>query len=223
MPLSLTAARASGLNADEIDIFRPLGEPEAIQDFISSLARNFEPGGDTCRSVRSALKQREAHCIEGAFIAACALMLHGKPALLMDFQADNDDDHVVTLFRHGHHWGAISKSNTVWLRWRDPIYRSLRELAMSYFHEYVRDARKTLRSYSRAFDIGAYEPRQWVTNDADCWEIAAALDESRHYAILTPDQVGRLRRRDKVERAADQIREHKDRQRRSGVTRMSVT
>ena len=112
-----------------------LRTPIQIQDFVSALPVNFEPDGDTCLSVAGALRGRRAHCIEGAFIAACALWMNGEQPLLMDFQARGDDDHVIALFRQNGLWGAISKSNHIWLRWRDPVYRSPRELAMSYFHE----------------------------------------------------------------------------------------
>jgi hypothetical protein len=203
--------RVLGLSAAELDLFAPLSTPERIQNLISAIPCNFESEGDTCHSVRTVLCRNEAHCIEGAFVAACALILHGRPALLMDFQAAGDDDHVVALFRHGRCWGAISKSNKIWLRWRDPIYRSLRELAMSYFHEYVIGDRKTLRAYSRPFDIGRYDPAYWVTSPTDCWDIADEIDRSRHYPLLTRAQAARLRRREKFECSIDNIWEYDNR------------
>ena len=126
----------------------------------------------------------------------------------MDLTAEGDDDHVVALFREGLHWGAISKSNTVWLRWRDPIYRTLRELAMSYFHEYVKGPRKTLRSYSRPFDIGATNPALWITTVENCWETAAALDEFRHYPLISTRQARKLRLRDPMERRIGRMAEY---------------
>ena len=199
-----------GLNRSEIAIFRRLSTPERIQSYVTKLRCNFEKGGDTCYSVRTTLRTGEAHCIEAAFVAACALKLHGQPALLMDFQAEGDDDHVVALFQRGGYWGAISKSNTVWLRWRDPIYRTLRELAISYFHEYVKGARKTLRTYSRPFDIGLVEPDRWVTQSEGCWEVAGTIDDIRHYQLLSPDQVRQLRRRDVMEQKVGRISEFLD-------------
>ncbi|HEU0117150.1 MAG TPA: hypothetical protein VFR09_00840, partial [Alphaproteobacteria bacterium] len=124
-----------------------LRTPESVQDFINAIPINFEPEGDTCLSVTEVLRQRRAHCIEASFTAACAFWINGRPPILMDLQAKNDSDHVVALFKQGNCWGAISKSNHVWLRWRDPVYRSLRELAMSYFHEYVSGNSKTLMTY----------------------------------------------------------------------------
>ena len=179
-----------------------LDTPERIQDFVTALPTNFEPGGDTCLSVAEALRQNRAHCIEGAFVAACALWIHGQPPLLMDFQADSDDDHVVALFRRGGCWGAISKSNHIWLRWRDPVYRSLRELAMSWFHEYVRGPRKTVRRYSVAIDLRRFDPARWVTATDDCFDIAEKVDSVRHYEMVTLAQSRRLKRRDALERRA---------------------
>lgn len=202
-------ARAVGLSRAERDYLRPLSSPEKVQDFITAIPTNFEPHGDTCHSVRTVLRKNRAHCIEGAFVAACALMLHGRPALIMDFVADDDDDHVLALFRHAGRWGAVSKSNSLWLRWRDPVYRSLRELAMSYFHEYGRGQRRTLRSYSRAFNLGAYDTRQWVTNQDHCWDMAGALNDCRHFRVLNRSQIIRLRPREQIERHADQVKQYK--------------
>ena len=185
-----------------------LKTPEQIQDYVSKIPINFEPEGDTCLSVAEVLKQRRAHCIEGAFVACCALWLNGRTPWLMDFQALGDDDHVIALFRHGRHWGAISKSNHIWLRWRDPIYRTPRELAISYFHEYVRGSQKTLWKYSRPFDLRRLDPKLWVTNADDCWDVAEALDESPHYPLVTRGQARRLKPRDKLEREAGRFLEH---------------
>jgi hypothetical protein len=202
-----------GLTAIEGRILRALKTPERIQQFIVGLHANFEPKGDTLRSVRGVLQRREAHCIEAAFTAACALWLQGEPPLLMDLTAKGDSDHVVALFRRDGCWGAISKSNHVWLRWRDPVYRSPRELAMSYLHEYTREERKTLRTYSVPVDLRRFAAVSWVTNDDDCWDVGAALDDVRHYPLITPAQARRLAPRDATEMRADDIvqYEHADR------------
>ena len=194
-----------GLAADEGRALRALGTPWRIQEFLVSLPANFEKDGDSLLSVRGVLRQRHAHCIEAAFLAGCALWLQGEPPLLMDLQAEGDSDHVVAVFRQDGCWGAISKSNHVWLRWRDPVYRSLRELAMSYFHEYSHDERKTLRTYSRAFDLRRYAPDQWITNDEPCWQVGADLDDTRHYSLITRTQARRLAPRDAMELRADDL------------------
>jgi len=200
-------AREMGLTARETAIFRKLSSPGRIQDFLCDLPINHEHEGDTCHSVRVALRHEHCHCIEAAFIAACAIHLHGGRALLMDLQATNDVDHVVALFRHGRRWGAISKSNSVWLRWRDPVYASPRELAMSYFHEYVRCERKTLRRASRPFDIGAYHPDCWVTAEDDCWDMAREIDDAPHFDLISAMHARRLRPRDRMEVHAGTLKE----------------
>jgi hypothetical protein len=197
--------RQLGLTAEEGRILRALKAPERVQEFIVGLHANFEEGGDTLRSVRGVLAHRKAHCIEAAFTAACALWLHGEPPLIMDLTAKGDSDHVVTLFRRGGCWGAISKSNHVWLRWRDPVYRSPRELAMSYLHEYTNKARKTLRTYSVPVDLRRFATALWVTNAEDCWEVGAALDDVRHYPLITPAQARGLAPRDATELRADDL------------------
>jgi hypothetical protein len=182
-----------------------LKTPERIQDYVNAIPINFEPDGDTCLPVAEVLRQQRAHCIESAFVAACALWLHGQPPLLMDLKAEGDEDHVVALFRHGECWGAVSKSNHVWLRWRDPIYRNLRELALSYFHEYVSRQSKTLWSYSVPFDLRRFDPKIWISGKEDCWEIAWRLDNTRHYPLITRSQAKHLRRRDPIEIRAGKL------------------
>jgi len=143
-------------------------------------------------------------------LAACALWVHGEPPLLLDLQAVQDYDHVVALFRRNGRWGAISKTNHVPLRYRDPVYRSLRELVMSYFHEYAnRRGEKTLRSYSRAFDLRRIPLKDWVSNPGNCWEVAQTLDDLPHYRLFPKRQERHLRTRDRIERRAQKLREHR--------------
>ena len=194
-----------GLTAEEGRILRPLTTPWRIQEFVIGLGANFEEDGDTLRSVRGVLRHGRAHCIEAAFTAACALWLHGDPPLLMDLVAKGDSDHVIAIFRRNGCWGAISKSNHVWLRWRDPVYRSLRELAMSYLHEYTNKHRKSLRTYSVSVDLRRFPTADWITNEEDCWETGAALADVRHYRLLTPAQARNLAPRDATELRADDL------------------
>ena len=191
-----------------------LGTPQRIQQFIVELPANFEEDGDTLYSVRRVLRHRKAHCIEAAFAAACALWLQGEPPLVMDFFAKGDADHVVALFKRDGCWGAISKSNHIWLRWRDPIYRSPRELAMSYFHEYTNRQRKTLRTYSVPVDLRRFPTGMWVTNKDDCWEVGAALCDVRHYRLVTPAQARALAPRDATEMRADDLVQYESKDRR---------
>ena len=207
MAFDLKLAQAIGLTREEIFDFRKLKTPEMIQDFLTAMPINFEPQGDTCYSARMALQMNRCHCIEAAFIAAGALLLHGEPALLMDFQAAGDDDHVLALFKQGKHWGAISKSNSIWLRWRDPVYASPRELAMSYFHEYVKEKHKTLRRISKPFDIGKYDPDYWLTSHDNCWSMALEIDASPHVDLISKAQAKKLKLRDSLEARAGNFKE----------------
>jgi len=199
-----------GLTQAEFAVLRRLSTPEKIQDFLNALPANFEIGGETCMSVREVLRRRRAHCIEGAMLAACALWVHGEPPLLLDLRAARDYDHVVALFRRGGCWGAISKTNPSVLRWRDPVYRSLRELAMSYLHEYANGrGQKTLRSYAGPFDLRRFDPKLWVTNGKNCWDVGETLDEIRHTPLVTKRQSRMLRLRDAMERKAGALLEHR--------------
>ena len=199
-----------GLSKAEFAVLERLSTPQKIQDFLNRLRPNFEIDGQTCLSVREVLRQRRAHCIEGAMLAACALWVHGEAPLLLDLRAERDYDHVVALFRRGRCWGAISKTNPAVLRWRDPVYRSLRELAMSYLHEYANKRnQKTLRSYAGPFDLRGFDPALWVTSEKNCWEIGATLDDMPHRPLLTKRQARNLRLRDAVERKAGALTEHR--------------
>lgn len=192
-----------GLTPAEFAVLRRLDTPRKIQEFLYGLRQNFEVDGDTCRTVRAVLRLRAAHCIEGAMLAACALWVHGEPPLVMDMRAERDFDHVVALFRRHGRWGAISKTNGVFLRGRDPVYGSLRELAMSYFHEYTnRRDHKTLREYSVPFDLRRVDPKIWVTGEKSAWFVAEELDRIKHFKLVERRHLRTVTRRDPFERRA---------------------
>jgi hypothetical protein len=196
-----------GLTAREFAQLARLNSPARIQEFVSALAANHEPHGETVHSVRNVLRHRVAHCIEGALLAACALWVHGEPPLVMHLDcAPHDNPHVVALFRRGRSWGALSKSNGAWLRYREPVYRTLRELAMSYFHEFFdKRGHKTLRSYSTAFDLRRIDPALWVTCPDSCWTVHDRLAALRHYPLLRPAQARALSRRDTFEQRSARL------------------
>lgn len=199
-----------GLSRAEYALLRRLDTPQKIQHFLYGLRQNFEPDGDSCNSVRVVVATRRAHCIEGAMVAACALWIHGEPPLLLDQQAERDFDHVIALFRRRDCWGAISKTNGIGLRWRDPVYRSLRELSMSYFHEYYnRRDHKTLRTYSRPFDLRRLKPSQWVTAQDGAWDLIDALEATPHYRLVTRVQQRALTRRDPFERVVGNLLQYR--------------
>ena len=174
--------------AEERAVFRRLNTPEKIQQFLDAgLAYNKEPGGPTCRSPRRVLRDRTAHCMEGALFGAAALRMLGLPPLLVDLEAVRDDDHVVAVFRSRDRWGAVAKSNYSGLRFREPVYRSVRELVMSYFeHYYNLQKEKTLRRYSRPVNLSRFDGIGWMTSEEDVWPIPDHLCGVAHSPILPP-------------------------------------
>ena len=184
----------TGLSTKELFFISKYSTPTKIQDLLDAMPQNFEMDGDSCMSVRNVIMEKKAHCIEAALLAALALWVHGERPLLLDLSAsDEDDDHVVALFKRNGLWGAISKSNHVVLGYRDPIYRSLRELALSYAHEYYNSKGiKTLRTYSRAYALTVRDPKEWVTGD-DAWVIAEDLCKIVHYPLMGQKQTALLR------------------------------
>jgi hypothetical protein len=211
MPRKRYARREDlGLSPAEFAVLERLDTPQKVQGFVYGLRQNFELAGDTCRPVRHVLRQRSAHCIEGAMLAACALWVHGEPPLLMDMRAVRDFDHVVALFRRHGRWGAISKTNGIGLRWRDPVYGSLRELAMSYFHEYAnRRDHKTLREYSVPFDLRRVAPAIWVTGEKPAWLVAEELDRIKHFKLVDGRHLPAVTRRDPFERRASSLLQYR--------------
>ena len=177
-----------GLSAENLRTLRALKTPIQIQKFIDALPYQY---ADTARSPRSALRERKGHCLEGALLAAAALRVNGRPPLLMDLGAVHDDDHVLALYREGGLWGSIAKSNFAGLRFRAPIYRSLRELALSYFeHYYNLRGEHTLRSYSVPVNLERLDHQHWMTSDQDVWCVPEILIAARHYPLF-PHKVAR--------------------------------
>ena len=206
-----SASRAHlGLSAGEFAVLRRLSSPEKIQAWLNATPINHEVGGETVLSVREVIRQRRAHCIEGAMFAACALWVHGDPPLVMHLDChESDYPHVIALFRRNGCWGALSKTNGAPLRYRDPIYRTPRELALTYFHEYSnKRGHKTLRSYSVPFDLRRMELADWVTSEKSCWKAHDRLAELRHYPLISRRQERLLTKRDAFERQAGKLVEY---------------
>ena len=191
----------SSLTEKELKVFKSLNTPKKIQDFLETLPINFEEKRETCFSPRQVLQRKTAHCFEGAAFAAAVLMFYGEKPLLLDLvSAFEDDDHVAALFRDAGHWGAITKTNHGVLRYREPVYRTVRELAMSFFHEYFLDSgKKTLRAFSKPFDLSKFNNQNWVTSNDNLFNIARAIDDSPHEKILTQNQIKKLRKADPIE------------------------
>jgi hypothetical protein len=177
-----------GLSARDVRTLRALNTPAKIQKFIDALEYKY---ADTAGSPQSVLRERKGHCLEGALLAAAALRVNGHPPLLMDLEAVRDDDHVVALYRERGLWGGIAKSNFAGLRFRAPIYRTLRELAMSYFeHYYNLRGERTLRAYSRPVNLSRLDGEGWMTAEGDLWCVPELLIAARHYPMF-PHKVAR--------------------------------
>jgi len=177
-----------GLPAEDLRALRALKTPAQIQKFIDGLTYQY---ANTAWSPHRVLRERKGHCLEGALLAAAALRVHGYPPLLMDLEAVHDDDHVVAIYRQGSLWGGIAKSNFAGLRFRAPIYRTLRELALSYFEDYYNlRGERTLRSYSRPVNLKRLDGLHWMTSEEDVWCVPEQLIAAKHYPLF-PHKVGR--------------------------------
>jgi hypothetical protein len=184
-----------GFDRGELAIFKKLSSPEKIQRFLDDeVAYNKEKDGETCRSPRRVLRDRLAHCAEGAYFAAAALRMQGHPPLIVDLMAVRDDDHLLAVFRQNHLWGAIGKSNYSGLRFREPVYRTIRELVMSYYaHYYNPRGELTLREFSRPISLARFDRIRWMTAEEDLWEIGEYFYTVSHSRVLPP-KIERKRR-----------------------------
>jgi len=182
-------------SAAEIRRLRALKNPVGVQRFLDRLPYHL---ASTAWSPRLVLREQTAHCLEGAIFAAAALRVLGYPPLLLDLEADHDTDHVIAVFKVRGHWGAIAKSNFTGCRYREPVHRNLRELALSYFNTYFNlRGERTLRRYSRPVNLGRFDRDKWMTSDRSVWFIANYLCEIPHIPLLTPFQIKHLTRVDR--------------------------
>lgn len=195
----------------ELALLKKLNTPKKIQDYINSIPANFElDKKDTIKSPLRTIRENNAHCIEGAILGAYILSLHGYKPLLLHLQTTkNDYDHVIAPFKEEGLWGALSKTNHAVLRYREPIYKNIRELVLSYFHEYFTDKGiKTLRRYSEVLDLNTFED-SWPTEKEDLWGIDEELDKIKHYDIAPKSTIKKYRKADKIEIEAGKIVEWK--------------
>lgn len=187
-----------------------LNTPAKMQDFLNSLPFNFEKRRETLRSPLFAMRKRTAHCLEGAILGAYILSLQGFPPLVLHLKSTKEDyDHVIAPFEVRGFWGALSKTNHAVLRYREPIYKNIRELNMSYFHEYfLNNGQKTLRQYSEPLNLNIFG-KNWMTEEGDLWKIDKKLDQIKHYGFLPKAHIKKLRKADKVEIRAGKVVEWK--------------
>src|SRR5436190_226675 len=193
--LEFGASTRFGLTRAELRKLRALKTPAGVQRFLDELPYNL---GYTARSPKRVLHERTASCLEGGIFAAAALRVLGFPPLIFDLEAEQDTDHVVAIFKVRGHWGAVAKSNFTGCRYREPVYRSLRELAMSYFNIYFNlRFERTLRRFSRPVNLARFDRLDWMTTNKPIWFIAEHLLEIPHQALITPAMANRLTRVDR--------------------------
>ena len=183
---------AARLTAEQRAAWQALSSPASIQAFLDSIPYSAE---DANRSPLRVLRERQAHCLDGGLFAAAALRQLGYPPLIVDMLPDPgaDDDHVLAIFRRNGCFGAVAKSNFAGLRFREPIYRSLRDLVMSYFEVYYNlRGEKTLRTYTVPLDLSAYDAINWLTDDAAADTIEKRLPQLRRTALLTSAMIAEL-------------------------------
>lgn len=178
----------------ESEFISQFKKPYDIQLFLDSIPYN--PNAE-CRSPRLVIADQKAHCFEGALFAAAMLRELGYKPLILDMMAENDDDHVIAVFKVREYWGAIAKSNTTALRYREPVYRTIRELIMSYFDFYFNTlGDKSLRSYSRPVNLSRFDKKSWSQTGSDLEYIGDYLSEIPHYPILDAGSIKQLQRAD---------------------------
>jgi len=198
-----------GLSRAELRLYRSMGTPAGVQRFLDDQLRyDLEPDGPRCRSPRMTLADGVAHCMGGALLGAAALRVLGHKPLLLHLKPVRDDSHALALFRwKDGSWGAVAKSNYAGLRYREPVYRTLRELVMSYFEQYYNAAgERTLRAYSaRPFDLARFDRIGWMISEEPLWAISSALVAASHTRVLPPGGERRLSRLDERSYRAGQV------------------
>ena len=178
----------------ELRKLRRLKDPYGIQRLLDDQPYHL---ADTAWSPRQVLREHTSHCFEGAMFAAAALRAKGYPPLVIDLEAEHDTDHVIAVYRQYGCWGAVSKSNYSALRFREPVYRSLRELAMSLFDGYFNLRReRTLRTFSNPVNLARFDRLEWMTTNRPLWFVAEYLFTIRHFPLLKPQMARRLHRLD---------------------------
>lgn len=175
-----------GWTKAEARLVDALDTPFKIQSFLDATEYSDDP---IYRSPRRVMRDRKAHCVDGALFACACLRRHGRPPLVLDMTAENDDDHFLAVVRAGRFLGAVAKSNFVGIRFREPLFRTVRELSLSYFEDYYNTAgEKTLRGHSALVDLSRFDAARWETEDAGIEAITEAIGRMRHTPLLTPAQ-----------------------------------
>lgn len=201
-----------GLNKEESKFLQKLNTPNKIQDYLDSIPFNYEKGGQTVMSPVNVLKEKKAHCIEGALLASVALWLSKRDPIIINLKVNNkkDFDHIITIYKENGYYGSISKTNHNVLRWRDPVYKSIRELIMSYYHEYflTSNGEKTLLGYTKPINLKKFGTK-WITRTDNLWDIAEKIYDTKIIEIVPKENKKLIRKASKLERLSANIPEWK--------------
>ena len=195
------------LSHEEVQFLKKIHSPVLVQDYLESIPFNHEDKGETCMSPRRVIREQRAHCLEGAMLACAAFLLQGRRPLIMSIKVTKDDyDHVVALYKENGYWGAVSKTNHAVLGFRDPVYKTIRELAMSYFHEYflIKNGKKTMRGYSPAISMNRFGS-EWITNEEELFSIAEWISDCKHIPVIKEDLPIHFRKATELERETADI------------------
>jgi len=184
-----------GFPLKEYKIISKLNTPKKIQDFLDKLDYNLEEKGETYFSPHMVLKEKMANCFEAALFAAAALRVHGYPSLIIDLTSVRDTDHLVAIFKKSRFWGSIGKSKYPALTYREPIHRTIRELALTYFDEYFNFyGERTMRGYSNPVDLSRFDKINWMTTETGLTPIENYLNKIKHHKLLTKAMIRNLRK-----------------------------
>ncbi len=178
------AANAPGRNAftsKEWALIQRLRTPKQVQDYLRNLPYNWEISGETLRTFRQVVRHGEAHCLEAALAAATILEQHGYPPLFLDLESQDNIDHVLFLFRHKGRYGTVARSRDFGLHGRKPVFRTVRDLAWSYFDPYV-DGAARLTGYG-VFDLRTIRRSDWRLSERNVWAVEQALIHFPHKKI----------------------------------------
>lgn len=195
-----------GFSPKELRTLSCLDSPKRIQRYLQKIGYNLEENGETCSSPRRVLREKEANCIEAAIFAAAALRFHGHPPLIVDLTSVHDDDHVIAVFNAFGHWGSIAKSKYTGLGYREPIYRTIRDLVLSYFEDYFNfRGEKTLRAYSRPVNLARFDKVNWMTTEENLFCISDYLNRISHSTLMTRGMTNNLSRVTSISKEAGEL------------------
>lgn len=198
-----------GLNAEEYYLFKELNTPEKVQDYLDNTSYNWCDNGYICKSPRRVIREQSAHCLEGSLFAAAAQRVNGEPPLMVELFSTPEEVHFIAPFKRNKLWGAMAQSKTYTLKWRDPTYKSLRELVLTYFNVFISNGELAIKTYSRPVNLKSYDYMNWMTTENCLEQLGNAFDYVRHYNLF--DEEITIRKTPELDELHDLTIRHKRR------------